>query len=401
MVATACILYASPVCGQLFNISPSQTFDATPKSSASLLNIETPFRCQTDSIRNQKVITSIQLQRDDFTMKYIDSIDDLPRYEVNGFSFDEMPLDEALQQLLEEAGIEVYTEDERYISLNAKDVYGELSLVVDELTNAGETYYKYDNKQKRLYLTRRGRFELKVPNDRVLILGVLDALRGAGIENANPNWQTGIITFTLTHDEEKRVRDLLTLLTQKGEFLVADTTVYSITPMSYGGNWGDIIKKFGADRIHSSNTGLMGKLLAMDHQGNSNTLMQAIGQYYQVMPISQGMSVVPSGWKMRFDIGRCADAAYSSDQLSLLIYPHLKGDSTVNAQITLDSAAGELSTFKVNTNIDSELAIIGIPSQYGYGGELLAIMKLKLIRLVNQKPQTVQEKSQTVKEKAK
>ncbi len=392
MVATACALYAGPVCGQLFNIYPSQTFDVTPQSSASLLNIETPFRCQTDSIRNQKIITSIQLAQDDFKMKYIDAIDDLPRYEVNGFSFDEKPLDEALQELVEEAGIEVYTEDETYVSLNAKDVYGELSLVVDELTKAGETYYKYDAKQKRLYLTRRGRFELKVPADRVLILGVLDALRGAGIENANPNWKTGIITFTLTHDEEKRIQDLLKLLTERGEFLVADTTVYAIDSCTITGNWGEIIKTFGADRIHTSNNGLMGKLLSMDHQGNSNTLMQAISKYYTITPISQGMSVVPSGWKMRFDIGRCADAAYTTDQLSLLIYPHLKKDGTVNAQITLDSVAGELSTFKVNTNIDNELAIIGIPSQYGYGGELLAIMKLKLIRLTNEKQQEVKGK---------
>ncbi len=393
---TACLLSAGPVCGQLFNIYPTKMPDLTPKSSASLLNIETPFRCQTDSIRNQKIITSIQLERDDFKMKNIDAIDDLPRFEVNGFSFDEMPLDEALQKLVEEAGIEVYTEDETYISLNAKDVYGELSLVVDELTNAGETYFRYDAKQKRLYLTRRGRFELKVPNDRVLILGVLDALRGAGIENANPNWKTGVITLTLTHDEETRVQDLLKLLTEKGEFLVADTVVYSIAPTQSGGHWGEIIKSFGADRIHTSNTGLMGKLLSMDHQGNSNTLMQAVGKYYQITPVSQGMSVVPNGWKMRFDIGRCADAAYTTDQLSLLIYPRINNDSSVNAQITLDSAAGELSTFKVNTNIDNELAIIGIPSQYGYGGELLAIMRLKLIRLVNEKQKII---SKTVKKK--
>lgn len=385
IAAAAFSLFAIPVQAQVFNIYPNQPFGAGTQSSASLLSIETPFRCQTDSLKNQQVITSIRVEPEDFKLKYVDTIDDLPRYEVNGFSFDEKPLDEALQQLVEEAGIEVYTEDEAYISLNAKDIYGELALVVDELTKAGETYYKYDAKQKRLYLTRRGQFELKVPVNRVLILGVLDALRGAGVENANPNWKTGVITLTLTHEEERRLEKLMAQMIEKGQFLVADTTIYSIASMNTNGNWGEIIQSFGADKIHTSNNGLMGKLLSMDHQKSSENLMQSIQKYYQVQPVSQGMAVVPSGWKMRFDIGRCATASYAQNQLSLLIFPHLKKNGTVDARITLDSANGELSTFRVNAAVDNELAIIGIPDQTGFGSELLAIMKLKLIRLVNNK----------------
>lgn len=381
----AILMNALPVNAQILNIYSGQGMMAVPQSSALLLSIETPFRCQTDSPENQEVITSISVSPDDFKLTYTDQMDPLPRYEVNGFSFDETPLDEALQQLLEEAGIEVYVEDESYIALNAKDIYGELSLVVNELTKAGETYYRYDAKQKRLYLTRRGRFELKVPANRMLMLGVLDALRGAGIENANPNWQTGVITVVLTHEEEVRLQNLLAQMTEKGQFLVADTAIYSISSSNMNGNWGEIIKTFGADRIHTSNNGLMGKLLSMDHQRNSDNLMDAIRKYYYVSPVSQGSAIVPSGWKMRFDIGKCATGNYVQNQLSLLIYPYIKEDGRVDAQITLDSASGELSTFRVNAAIDDELAIIGIPDQMGFGSELLAVMKLKLIRLVNGK----------------
>ncbi len=383
IVATTCVLCAGSVHGQIFNIYPSQSYVA-PQSSATLLNVETPFRCQTDSIKNQKVITSMQVSGDDFKLKYADVIDELPRYEVNGFSFDEMPLDEALQQLVEEAGITIYTDGDAFVSLNAKDVYGELSLVVDELAKAGEAYYKYDAKQKRLLLSRRAQFELKIPQNRALILGVLDALRGAGIENANPNWKTGVISLSMSHEEEKRIRELLDLILEKGQFLVADTSIYSISSNSMGGNWGEIIQTFGADKIHTSNNGLMGKLLSMNHQSNSTNLLQTISKYYQVTPISEGMAVVPNGWKMGFDIGRCATNTYE-DPISILIHPYLKENGSMDAQITLDSAKGELSTFKVNAAIDNELAIIGIPSQSGFGGELLAIMKLKLIRLVNTK----------------
>lgn len=385
VITTALLMGISPVrAQQIFNIYPYQEVINAPQSSAALLNIETPFRCQTDVLKDQNVITTIRLEPNDFQLTNVDQLDDLPRYEVNGFSFEKMPLDEALQQLVEEAGIEIYTEDDSYIALNAKDVYGELSLVIDELTKAGETYYKYDSKQKRIYLTRRGLFELKVPANRVLILGVLDALRGAGIENVNPNWKTGVLTFTLTYEEEKRMRDLLKQLQEKGEFLVVDTDVYSISSMNMQGNWGDVIRTFGADRIHTSNNGLMGKLLSMDHQKNADNLMQAIRQYYQVTPVSQGMAIVPNGWKMRFDIGKCSNASYMVDKLSILIYPHLRKNGTVDAQITMDSANGELSTFKVNTAIDDELAIIGIPDK-NFGGEMLAVMKLKLIRLVREK----------------
>lgn len=350
--------------------------------SVELLNVETPFRCQVDLLDNQKVIATIQLQPSDFKLTYVESMDDLPRYEVNGFSFDETALDEALQKLLEEAEIDVYSEDERFVSLNAKDIYGELAIVVDELTKAGDTYYKYDSRQKRLHISRRGQFEVKLPANRIIMLGVLDALRGAGISTANPNWHTGVITMTLTRAEEKRVRNVLNQIAADGQMLVADTQIYAISSANAGGNWGEIIQTFGADKIYTSNNGLMGKLLSMGHQTNAHALMEAVSQYYRITPISHGMAVVPNGWKMRFDIGRCASSAYAQNPISLLLYPHLRKDGTVDTQVTIDSEKGEMSTFKVNAAVDNELAVIGIPDSSSFGSELLAVMKLKLIRLV-------------------
>ncbi|MBQ6853848.1 MAG: hypothetical protein IJO11_00215, partial [Alphaproteobacteria bacterium] len=210
------IMLASVASAQIFNLYPASGAVNTPTKSVTLLNIETPFRCQTDDIRNQKIITSVKVEKDDFKLRLANTLDELPRYEVNGYSFEEMPLDEALQQLVEEAKIEVFTDDETYVTLNAKDIYGELSVVIDELTRAGETYYKYDAKQKGLYLSRRANFELKLPNNRVLMLGVLDALRGAGIENITPNWNTGILSLLLTREEEERIQELVTQIMKDG-----------------------------------------------------------------------------------------------------------------------------------------------------------------------------------------
>lgn len=385
MITVATALHVLPAYSQVFNIYPSQALAPVQQSSVSSINLETPFRCRTSLIEDQEIISTIKLNADDFKLKQIDVADNLPRYEVNGFSFEDTPVDQALQILVEEAGIEVFTEDDTYIALSAKDIYGELSLVINELSNAGETYYQYDAQQKRLYLTRRARFELKMPNSRTLVLGILDALRGAGIENITPNWNTNVLSLTLTKDEEKSVRKLIDHIMKTGEFLVADTQVYSVTPTQNDSNWGTVVNAFGVEKIHSTNSGLAGKLLSMNHQKNSKNFMETIQQYYQVSPLSHGMSVVPNGWKMRFDIGKCATTPYIQNQLSLLLYPNVGKDNTVDIQITLDTAQGELSTFKTSAAIDDELAIVGISNQNGIGSEILAVMKLKLIRLVQEK----------------
>lgn len=382
VLGVLCVSSVSALHAQTFNIFQTAAVAPTA-SSATLLNIETPFRCQTDDAKNQKVVTTLPLQKTDFHLSYVDGIDPLPRFEVNGFSFDNMPLDEALQKLVDEANISVYTEDEAYVELNAKDIYGDLESVVNELTKVGDTYYKYDDSTKRLYLSRKGRFEIKLPANRLVILGVLDALRGAGIENITPNWKTGTLLVTLTREEAEKVTDLLGKIVNDGQFLLADTKVYTISPISTGANWGNVIQKFGAENVYTSNNGLMGKLISMGHHKKSDRLMSVMQSFYQITPVSQGMAIVPNGWKMRFDIGKCAINSYMGNSLSLLLNPRIKKDGAIDSQITLDTAAGELSTFKVNAAVDNELAIIGIPDQTTHAGsELLVILKLKLIRLV-------------------
>lgn len=371
---------------QPFNIFQSQYPISTTQSSVTLLNIETPFRCQTDDIKNQQIVTTLPLKEKDFTLTYTDVIDPLPRYEVNGFSFDHLPLDEALQQLVEEAKIDVYTEDESYIELNAKDIYGTLETVIDELTKVGDTYYKYDASTKKLYLSHKGRFEIELPQNRLVILSVLDALRGAGIENITPNWKTGTLFATLTREEEKKVKDLLDRVVSDGRLLLADTQVYAISPITTSSNWGNVVQKFGVENIHSSNKGLMGKLILMGHQKTANHLINSIKQFYQVIPISQGMAIVPNNWKTRFEIGKCAINTYMGSSLSLLLKPHIQQNGQIDSQVTLDTTKGELSTFDVNAAIDNELAIIGIPDQITHSAsELLVILRLKLIRLVGGK----------------
>ncbi len=364
---------------QIFPVSkPIQT-----TQSAEFLNIETPFRCTVDELKDQKILTTIALTDQDFKLSYFDYSDTLPRYEVNGFSFRNLPVDEAFQQLLEEAKITVYTEDGSYPELNAQDVFGELTTVVSELAKAGDVFYRYDAKQKALYLSRSGRFELKLPNNRLVMFALLDALRGAGIQQISPNWENSSLILTLNYAEKQKVQSLLDQILKESKLLLADTQVYHISPAIPQASWQKVIEEFGAGRVYTTNAGLVGKLISIGHHKKSQDLLASISRNYIVSPVSEGIAIVPNNWKMRFDIGKCAHIP-GLETLSLLLSTQIKSTDKVDTNVTLDTKSGELTAFNVVAAIDDELAIIGIPRSYqGYpDGELLITLKLRYIRLV-------------------
>ncbi len=355
--------------------------------TAQTVNIETPFRCSVKNFGDQEIATTIALNAQDFQLTFFDNTDPLPRYEVNGFSFDAMPVDEAIQKLLDEAGITVYTEDGAYPELDAKDVYGELSAVVTELANAGDTFYRYDAERKELYLSRKARFELQLPDNRMVMLAMLDALRGAGLKEMTPDWKKNTILLTLTQNDKAQVNALTDYIVNDSYLLLADTQVYRVTPLSPDAGWQKTISLFGMENVHSADNALMGKVLTMGHHQQSTSLLTALAQDFTIEPISQGVAIVPNGWKMRFDVGRCA-LPNESSSLSVLLNTHIKSPEKVETTITLDSRSGEISTFNTVSAIDNELVVFGIPSlnpAEAQKTELLVTLKLRLIRLTKEK----------------
>ncbi|MBQ7413304.1 MAG: hypothetical protein IJV07_03405 [Alphaproteobacteria bacterium] len=354
-----------------------------PKSSARFINIETPFRCAVNRLRDLDIATTLALKDDDFKLTFFDKMDNLPRYEVNGLSFTKQPIDEALQKLVDEADITVYTEDGFYPSMDAKDVYGELTDVVDELTKAGEVFYRYDAMKKELYLSRRGRFELQLPNSRTVMLALLDALRGAGITNVNPDWKNNTILMSLTASEKETVEDLIGYIEKDGYLLLADTQVYTVRPKG-NANWQKVIRRFGAGRVYSANNGLSGKVLNIGNQIPQERMLAAIDTEFDIEPVSQGMAIVPNGWKMRFNVGQCS---FRNDMasLSVLLNARILAPEKIETNIVLDSKQGEISSFNTVSAIDNELVIVGVPVPDSPADELMATLKLRLIRLVREK----------------
>ena len=352
-----------------------------PKSSARFINIETPFRCSVNKSEDLAITTTLPLKKDDFKLTFFDKMDDLPRYEVNGLSFTKKPIDEALQHLVDEAGITVYTEDGFYPSMDAEDIYGELTDVIDALSKSGEIFYRYDAKRKELYLSRKGRFELKLPDNRMVMLAVLDALRGAGITDLRPNWKENTILISLTQKEKETTEELLSFIKDDGYLLLADTQVFSVAPKSADANWQQIVRRFGADRIYSANSGLSGKILTMGNQIPFQEFLKTAETEFDISPVSQGVAIVPNGWKMRFNIGQCAPNENLA-HLSVLLNTRILTPERIETNVTLDSKQGEISSFNTVASADNELIMLGVPMINNPQEEFLTAIKLRLIRLV-------------------
>ncbi|MBR6411801.1 MAG: hypothetical protein IKS41_01400 [Alphaproteobacteria bacterium] len=364
-------------------VSGGQVWAASPKSTARFINIETPFRCSVNRYENLKVSTTLPVKAGDFKLTFFDKMDDLPRYEVNGLSFKKKPIDEALQLLVDEADITVYTEDGYYPSMDADGVFGELTDVVNELTASGGIFYRYDAIRKELYLSRKARFELQLPDNRMVMLALLDALRGAGIHDARPDWKNSTILITLTQAEKKTVEELLAYILEDGYLLLADTRVYGARPKTPMVNWQKIVRRFGAGRVYSANNGLVGKILSIGNQIPEQEFIKTVGTEFAIMPVSQGVAIVPNGWKMRFNVGQCS-VGDKFPSLSILVNTQIRTPEKVETNITLDTKKGELSSFNAIAAIDNELMVVGVPAPGSRDEELLATLKLRLIRLVKE-----------------
>ena len=165
-----------------------------------------------------------------------------------------------------------------------------------------------------------------------------------------------------------------------------DVHVYAIDAPEKGINWQTVISKMGMGKIYATASGLVGKMVNTGHIKTHESWADRIAQTYPIELLSKGIAVVPNGWKARFDVGRCAVDVKKLNALSLLLTSKIKTARDMETQITLDTSAGEISSFTALGGIDEELVIVGIPATIvGFSrGELLITFKLRLIRLTKE-----------------
>ena len=175
---------------------------------ANELDLETPLRCYVNW-ETQTMISTIPYNVNAFNLQRNGRNDPLPKYDVNGFSFDTLHAEQAFRKLLKEAHIKVTAKDAPYPKISADNLRGDLTGVLNMLSNASDVYYSYNADRKVVTLSRKGNFSLFVPRSRMIMLGLLDVLRGAGITDMTVDWQDYSITLNADYELVNKIQNLI------------------------------------------------------------------------------------------------------------------------------------------------------------------------------------------------
>ena len=196
---------------------------------ANALDLETPLRCNVNWETQQMVLT-LPYVKSAFKLERNGQNDALPRFEVNGFSFDMMPAEQALVRLTKEAGIRVSSADGPYTSISAEDLRGEFSEIIKMITDSAGIYYTYNAKDKILTLSRKVNMTLYTPQSRPIILGLLDVIRGAGITDIVTNWADYSITFDADVETKDKIAELINFFENSPTLVAYDVSIFRLYP---------------------------------------------------------------------------------------------------------------------------------------------------------------------------
>lgn len=333
----------------------------TPKG-ANLLDLESPLRCSVNW-NTQQMISTIPYNLTAFNMVRNGTNDLLPRFEVTGFSFETMPAEKALLKLTKEAGIKLVAKDAPYASISAENLRGELSEVIDMITEAAEIYYTYNANNKTLRISRKANFSLYVPQSRPILLAILDVLRGAGITDFTADFDDYSITFSADYELKNQVLNLINYFEENPVLVAFDVRVFTLYPYNDQDiDWQAMTSVFEFGAIKSSRTGVLGRVLTTSNDINVNTLNAFLGQQARVEPMAEGKFVVPNVWFSRFDIGKCAPRSSSVADLSVLAKASFEQNDKIFTDLTLESRDGEITSFDVRSKLGENFLVIGLPN---------------------------------------
>ena len=357
--------------------------------SAEMVSLESPMRCTVRDIQ-QNIMTVIPFKQEAFRLERAQKSDPLPHYEVSGFSFDGQTAELVFYKLLKDAKIKVVGEDGPFPELAAENITGELSEVADMIASAADVYYRYNDQQKTMIVSREVGWNLYVPDKRELMIAVLDSLRGAGMHDLLVNWEENVISFTGDKGVEDKVRKLIGLFDTEPRLIVFNVQILRVKP--YGASkeivWQDLIKIFGDDRIKIVSDAVLGRALVTDYDINAKSLHNFLNERGSVTRVSEGMFIAANKWRARFDVGRCGYMSMPEAQLSFMAQAELYGERRMNMKVTLDSDQGEITSFETNSRLGDNIVLIGIPSvSYSdslKGYETVVILTPSVIKLVKE-----------------
>ena len=341
-----------------YGVSSIRTPDGT-----NALDLETPLRCNVNW-QTQQLILTLPFNNTAFKIQPVTPSSDLPRLEVTGFTFETMPAEKSLAKLLKEAEITVTAKDAPYAPISGDNLKGELTDVVNMITNAAGIFYHYDADKKLLSLSRRSEQVVYVPKTRPIMLALLDVLRGAGMTDMTPNWSDYSITFNADTEVRNNMKQLINYFESNPILVAYDVRVFKITP--YDGcdvEWKALLDEFNFGTITTAQTGVIGRVLTTTNEINISTLQRFLGSKAMVQSVSEGKFVVPNLWLSRFDVGKCGQMACPESELSVLAKASVDKTNHITSDITLEKTDGQITQFKVKNKLGENFMIIGLPGE--------------------------------------
>ncbi len=333
----------------------------TPKG-ANKLDLETPLRCFVNW-ETQEMISTVPYNLKAFNLVRNGNNDVLPRFEVNGFSFDTMPAEKALLKLTKEAGIKLVAKDAPYASISAENLRGDFTDVVNMIADASEIYYTYNAANKTLRISRKANFSLYIPQSKTIMLAILDVLRGAGITDFTADFDDYSITFDADFELKSQILNLISYFEENPILLAYDVMVFNLYPYGKDGvEWQQIMQTFDFGSIKSTKSGVLGRILTTSNDINVASLTAFLSNQARVEKAGEGKFVVPNLWFSRFDIGKCINRNSMLANLSLLAKSSFEQNSKIFSNITIESTDGEISQFSIRSKLGENFLIIGLPN---------------------------------------
>lgn len=366
---------------------------ALTTDTAQRFALDLPKRCTVDW-NNQSVVSVVPEEK--IEMVRLNTGDDLPDLKVSDYDFKRQYVKDALEKLLEDTDISVIEDQATFEKISGTITTSSLADAVELMAKMGKVYYSYDAEFGEIHLTGNGKWMIKMPKDETIIMALLDAMRGADIGNLLVNWQDKTVVFEGNYQTEREVSKIIADVASKKYVLAWDIDVYRVYPKTDNPIiWMNMLPAFGENNIRMSVPGVVGRALVVSPEINTKTLQEFIATQANMVLVSQGTFAIPNGWQSRFDIGQCG----KEDRLEtdLIIgatgtYGNYGGYKKIDAKIVLSTTNGELSSFKIPSNVGDNYVIVGIPTHsfvttpetlISPFAELVVFMSPRLISIVD------------------
>ncbi len=366
---------------------------ALTTDTAQRFALDLPKRCTVDW-NNQNVVSVVPEEKIEIVR--LNTGDALPDLKVSDYEFKKMYVKDALEKLLEDTDISVVEDQATFEKISGTISTSSLTDAVELMAKLGRVYYSYDAEFGEIHLTANGKWMIKMPKDETIIMAMLDAMRGADVRNLLVNWQDKTVVFEGNYQTEREVSKIISDVASKKYVLAWDMDVYRVYPKTDNPIiWMNMLPAFGENNIRMSIPGVVGRALVVSPEINTKTLQEFISQQANMVLVSQGTFAMPNGWQTRFDIGQCG----KEDRLEtdLIVgatgsYGNYGGYKKIDAKIVLSTSNGELTSFKIPSNVGDNYVIVGIPTHafvttpetlISPFAELVVFMSPRLISIVD------------------